>query len=285
MVFSESSYREKDGDIVPVDDYPDDAKVSYQHPDTTEYNLVSDAAARAERILNEPVAVETAPVEIDKATSPERVMTVLERFGFAPHDQREMSDTYDLTGKELVGGSASHLNAVFNRQKKYMEDPDRTVRSIVSRYAEYATQASREAAFLTTLQGALKDDSYHQFARADSVTLVSIWKEEPSVARPLLEVLWTHDVEAFANETQTKNPLQGEGRSNYNLSDKTTKARLETMINGMRINELSREVAKSQAIESERYKFWIETLKQARNHTLARGIAYKALVDLREIEQ
>ncbi len=275
---AEAEYRELDGDIVPYDDAPDDAAIAYATPDATEYMIVAAEAAQA--LIESPEAA----VEAKTSESAERIATVQQRFGFSPLSKVELSDTYDVTGKDLVGGAAQQLNTVFHRQAKYMEDPERTVRSIVGRYASYAENAQREAAFLMMLQEEVQKSEAHPFSRADSIGAVSVWQHEPSVSRPLLAVLQHRDIETFVHDDDALNPLESQASSKeriYSAANKSTIQRLEKMMHGLRVSELAGELESTVSVQKHRFDFWVDILKQSEKHSLARGMVHKALTDLK----
>jgi hypothetical protein len=283
-------FREKDGDIVPYDDAPDDALVRYSVIDETEYMISASAAAQS---LIEPVMPAEVPAEPEingsKAVGPaERLQTVQHRFEFYPIGKTELNDTYDVTGKDLVGGAAQQLNIVLLRQKQHMEHPDRTVRSIVGRYHAYAEHAHTEAAFLSMLEGEVAKSEAHPFARADSISAVGVWRYEPSVARPLLNLLQQHDIAAFAQGETEANPLESTSENiarTYSLANKETVARLQRFVEGLRVSELKGELASAFTQQQHRFNFWVNILKQSEKHAAARGVAHEALVDLKVAEK
>lgn len=226
------------------------------------------AAAIAARNLIEP---ERTSEEVDTA---ERLVTVEQRFGFIPRSRRELNDTYDITGKELVAGSATHLNIVLNRQKKYMDDPDRTVRAIVGRYAGYAKRARGESAFLTQLQ----DEVTNERGTVDTSKLNADWQFEPSQVRPLVHVLWSQRMTAFTRDDASVNPLVSEEDDNYKAANKETFDAIDKLLSKKTL--FSEELAHSIKSEKGRYEFWINALQDARRHKAAAGVAYQALLDL-----
>ncbi len=280
-------WREEDGDILPIDEV---SEAGYEHEafDPTEYNLIPDAAFRAaERLMGEDAPRQEGKqgktAEVVKETTPaERLMRTVYDFRFAPQEKRELSDTYDLIGKDLPGGAATHLNIVLKRQDKYVETPGDSVQAIVRRYGEYAENAKKEAGFLNLLRDGIDKAEPHRFTGASSLSVVNVWPYELSVSRPLLHVLKSGDIDAFIHDSEHQpNPLE----INYSLEDKATKARLEAMIKGMRASELTDRLKQAASEEKNRYQFWVKALNEARNHTVARGQAYKQLVDLGEIKE
>lgn len=229
-------------------------------------------------------AVEAARTLVDvKGETParesgiaERLTTIEERFGFIPHTKDELSDTYDLTGKDLVGGAAKHLNTVFHRQKRYMEEPDRTVRSIVSRYADYAKNARVEHAFLKQTEELIDNGK----GDLDPTRLGSDWRLSGSLARPVMHTLWMRDVSKFMRDDDDTDPLKAMKDGAYLTSDKQAVARAQAMLEGPKKSTFAEDLVHSISSEQGRYEFWVKTLQEARNHKLAAPIAYAALVEL-----
>ena len=226
-------------------------------------------------------AVEAARTLVDvekpagEAGLGERLTTIEERFGFIPRTKDELSDSYDLTAKELVGGAAQHLNIVFNRQKRYMDDPDRTVRSIVSRYADYAKNARVEGAFLRQVE----EDIDNGRGGLDASRLGTDWRHSGSQARPVLHTLWMHDINAFMEDDTKTDPLKDVKDGVYMPSDKQTVARAQAMLQGKK-SDFVDDFKHSIRSEQSRFEFWVQSLQEARSHKLAAPIAYAALVEL-----
>lgn len=206
----------------------------------------------------------------------ERLATVEERFGFLPRTKEELSDTYGLTGKDLVGGAATHLNTVFNRQKKYMEDPDRTVRSIVSRYVEYAKNARVEYAFLKQTQEVIDNGR----GGLNPSRLGSEWQHSGSIARPILHTLWMRDITAFMKDDTGTDPLKALKDGAYLPSNKQAVEQAQAMIATGKKTAFTEDFIHSMNSEQSRFEFWVNALQEARSHKLAAPIAYGALVEL-----
>lgn len=274
-------WREENGDVLPVEDI---SGIAYQHEefDPTEYSMIPDAAFRAaERLISEDTPKEEAE-KVKPAGPAERLMRTLDQLRFAPREKRELSDTYDLIGTDLPGGAATHLNNVLKHQDKYnVETPSDGVQSIVRRYATYAENAQKEGIFLNLLQKSVDDAHPHRFAAATSLSAVSVWSQELSVSRPLLHILQSRDVDAYIHDPEhSPNPLD----VSYTMSDRSTVARLDAMLKSMRASELTGELKQAISEEKHRYDFWVKALQESCNHTVARGQAHRALVELGAIE-
>jgi hypothetical protein len=263
----------EEGDIVPIEETEFSA-TRYEKPDESEYMMtpahLSSAAAEAAQKL----------MEVDKPEKveiPERLVTVEQRFGFLPRSRRELSDTYDLTAKELLAGAASHLNDVFNRQKhkSSMEDPSQTVRSITARYAEYAKNAQGEQRMLELFARDIGDEK----GSLDISRLGSEWQHSGSLFRPILHTLWTRDVSAFMRDGEGDDPLKGLLEGAYSASDRQVMQRAQEMLTKSK-REFNGEFRHSLTSQRNRFDFWVNALQEARKHTLARPVAYNALVEL-----
>lgn len=268
-----------EGDVV-VPDEGVFATKGYERPDTTEYMMtaaeVSAAAANAAQNLIE--LSEPKPVGVA-----ERLETVERRFGFLPRSRRELSDTYGLTGEDLIAGAATHLNDVFNRQKfkTKMEDPAETVRSMTARYADYAKNARAEAGLL----GLLVEDITTENGTLNTNRLGDDWRYSDSWARSIVHALWTHDVNTFkkVGEDDDASPLDTKEEGAYSVSDKAMLSRAQTMMRRQK-GVFNDAITQSLKNEQQRFAFWVEKLQEARKHTIARPIAYKALVELGVID-
>ena len=268
------------GDIIPHDDNPVDFEVTYQSPDETEYMMTIAGAAGAAQSL---IGAEVETKEASEADLAERMTTVEERFGFIPRSRRELSDTYDLTGKDLVGGAATHLNTVLQRQKRYdVEAPDATVRSIVARYAGYAENAKVEYGLLSQLEEIVVDES-------GSTTLNRLgtdWKYSGALSRPLLHGLWTQDAHAYMRDAEGVDPLkQLDAGEKYSASNKATLEAIQQQIDVTKPAEFIDALSSSKHSEVSRYEFWVNALQEARNHKAGAAVAYEALKKLRVIKE
>lgn len=269
-------FTSEDEKFEEVDRLVDSGVANYQEArDRVGYDS-NDYAEVAQKLI----ALEEAPDEVGIA---ERVVTVQQRFGFIPRGRKELSDTYDLTGKDLVGGAATHLNTVLNRQMKYMEEPDRTVRSIVSRYADYAKNARAEFGLLKQLQELIEDE---KGAIATS-RLGAEWQHSGALARPLMHLLWSRDVNAYVQEEQKtgNDPLKALEGDKYKLSNRTTIADLQAYLSKAPKSAIREVLHQSINDEQSRFDFWVKALQESRNHLAGRPIAYGALVELGVIEK
>ena len=228
-----------------------------------------DAVGAAQSLVN----IETSPEKVGIA---ERLATVEQRFEFLPRTKQELSDTYDLIGKDLVAGAATHLNAVLNRQTKYMEEPSRTVRAIVTRYADYAKNARAEYAFLKQVEDSIGDGK----GGIDASRLGREWQYSGSVARPVLHTLWMRDVAAYMRDEQGVDPLKELADGGYAMSSqRAMSAAQEMMTKGSKV-AFSEAFHHSTRSEHRRFAFWVQALQEARRHKAAAAVAYGALVEL-----
>lgn len=293
-----------EGDVVPFDDAPADIEVRYQRPDETEYSIASASMAARAMIDAEPAVLnpEVAPdsgaapestaepskgspeAVVKEADLAERIVTVRERFGFVPRSKQELNDTYDLIGKDLIAGAASHLNIVLNRQARYMEEPAKTVRSIVSRYADSAKNARAEYGLLTQLQELVEDEK----GEITTAQLGRGWQYSGGLARSLLHVLWTRDVATYVQSEQdepAEDPLKALAGDAYKLSNKQALARVQAYIDEPNHDSFQETLHDSISGERERYKFWVKALQESRKHAAGAPVAYEALRSLGELDK
>ena len=233
------------------------------------------AAQAAQTLLSLDDDTEKEAEEVGLA---ERLTTIEHRFGFIPRSKQELSDTYDLTGKDLVAGAATHLNTVLNRQKKYMEDPERTVRAIVARYVEYARSARSDYAFMRQAEVDMGDGK----GGLHLASFGTEWRHSGSLSRPVMRTLWSRDVRKFMRDGEAEgvDPLKALTDGEYAASNLYAVDAAQAMITGGKKAGFAEEFQHAMQNERDRFDFWVNALQEARKHQLAAPIAYGALVDL-----
>lgn len=214
----------------------------------------------------------------------ERLLIVGEEEGFYPTSRRELNEAFNLRSfRETPGGAAKHLAEVSAHQVKHNASPREAVRSIANEYFGYARRARTDKTNLLTLQEEVSDLSQHNRLETVKTSMISTGLGQLVRYIDLKKLAHTQDFSQFdVTVLRGYDREHNDAFDNYVSSEpsKEMTAHIESVISSMRLWQLSETVDAAITEQSKRFEFWVECLKESRRHSVARPIAYNALISL-----
>ena len=212
-----------------------------------------------------------------------RLAWLRENHGFMPTSQGEANEAYGLAGpKAADGNAASRLAAIEGRQyKKGVDSPEVTVRAVASEYAEYAWKARVDSWQLRTLAEDLtSQDAGRSLRQVDPVggvpQLVRYYDLRRLVAEGIVVAEGANVLEPFVRRDggQKRSALDPYTTS---TPSKAMRDHLGGMAGTITVGRAQQLLPEAVTDQQERETFWVERLREARTHRVARPIATAAL--------
>lgn len=269
MAYSEyqpgTNYQVIDGEVMPLDEVAG----SYESE-----TLIFDHAPSSVELK------EKTSEQIEKMDRAERQMTLHERFHFYADTKDELTLATRLTASDdLVAGAATQLSRIQLHQeyKTSSKDPSAAARKITGEMATYATEPITNISFLRFLDQYIVDAGVDGRAKIDTISAVTIWKDDPGVRRAIVDLLRyqeTYDLIHNDGEDHIGDP--------FATRDKEANARIEAFVSSLTASR-AQELIKIRIAEHKvKSDFWSGHLEIVEKHYLGpvRAIAARALTKL-----
>ncbi len=240
---------------------------------------IADQAQKRYEATKDPSDMVAQPM--DQA---ERLLVMHDIAGFLPSNNHELSRAFAIKDyRDTPSGTAGYLNDILLHQMKTpkAEEPGAALLSIVSEMEGYAAKARADKTALRTMEQELQDAE-------GTNSLVTL--DKTGVATGIGQFVRRHDLILTARSGGKAelpfNPLKAlPARNAYDVytasqPSAVVQARINEVMSSVRLWQANAMIGDLIDEQSARFKFWAESISDAKRHAVARGAAHTALTRL-----